>query len=258
MIWHVHMATFFRVVRSLDKFSLVSKCAKHVSKVREMVRRCEKICENDIFMLFMTSDKQKVTLWFLDSSFWTKFKILQPGWYSDRAIKILHMVCEAIQNDTKNLEFLFLTVFVYCIDCPDSDHNMTIFYRAVRNLVDFSLVTKLTKHVSKVRETVRTCEKTRRNDCETFCMTSDSQKNDIAIFGFLFLYKIPDFTTRLIPWPGDKNSPYGKVFLGCHTSHREFAWSTYEEKVTLLFFFDPKMFLKSSNMTSKSIQKVRN
>ena len=47
-------------------------------------------------------------------------------------------------------------------------HNMAIFYRAVRNLVDFSLVTKLTKHVLKVRETVRKCEKTRGNDCETF------------------------------------------------------------------------------------------
>ena len=33
-------------------------------------------------------------------------------------------------------------------------------------------------------------------------------KHDITIFGFLFLYKIPYFTTRLISWPGDKNSPY--------------------------------------------------
>ena len=40
-----------------------------------------------------------------------------------------------------------------------SKTKMAIFYRAVRNLVDFSLVTKLTKHVSKVRETVRKCEK---------------------------------------------------------------------------------------------------
>ena len=54
--------------------------------------------------------------------------------------------------------------------------NMAIFYRAVRHLVDFSLVTKLTRHVSKVRETVRKCEKIRQNDCKTFFMTSDSQK----------------------------------------------------------------------------------
>ena len=65
--------------------------------------------------------------------------------------------------------------------------NMAIFYRAVRNLVDFSLVTKLTKHVSKVREMVKKCEKIRQKDCKTFFMTSDSQKNDITIFGFLFL-----------------------------------------------------------------------
>ena len=32
--------------------------------------------------------------------------------------------------------------------------------------------------------------KTRRNDCETFFMTSLLAKNDIAIFGFLFSYKI--------------------------------------------------------------------
>ena len=41
---------------------------------------------------------------------------------------------------------------------PKKGFHTANFYRAVRNSVNFSLVTKLTKHVSKVRETVRKCE----------------------------------------------------------------------------------------------------
>ena len=47
-----------------------------------------------------------------------------------------------------------------------------------------------------------------------------TRKNDITIFGFLFLYKIPDFTTRLVPWPGDKNSPDGSCTY--FRSHQNF------------------------------------
>ena len=86
--------------------------------------------------------------------------------------------------------------------------NMAIFYRVVRNLVDFSLVTKLTKHVSKVRETVKKVRKNTSKWLRNVFYDIRLAKNDIAIFGFLFLYKIPDFTTRLVPWPGDKNSPH--------------------------------------------------
>ena len=98
-----------------------------------------------IDLTVMAQNHQKLLNSLLDSKeFWgAKSRFHNQARYPDRAIKIPHM---------------------------------TNFYRAVRNLVDFSLVTKLTKHVSKVRETVRKCEKTRRNDCETFFMTSDSQK----------------------------------------------------------------------------------
>ena len=65
----LHMADFFRVVRSLVNFSLVTKRTKHVSKVREVVRKCKKICEDDTLTLLMTSHTQKVTSWFLDSNF---------------------------------------------------------------------------------------------------------------------------------------------------------------------------------------------
>ena len=85
--------------------------------------------------------------------------------------------------------------------------RMAIFYRAVRNLVDFSLVTKLTKHVPRVRETVRKCEKKHVKMTAKRFSWRQTRKNDITIFGFLFLYKIPDFTIRLVPWSGDKNSP---------------------------------------------------
>ena len=94
-VWHPkklsHLENFYRVVRSLVNFSLVMKSAKHVSKVREMFRRCEKICENDILMLVMTLHTQKLTLWFLDSNFWAKFQISWPGWFADRLIKIPHL-----------------------------------------------------------------------------------------------------------------------------------------------------------------------
>ena len=49
----------------------------------------------------------------------------------------------------------------------------------------------------------------------------------------------------------------GKFFLGCHTSRRQFASSTYEEKVTFLLFFDPKIPLKSSNMMLEHPESVK-
>ena len=81
---------FYRAVSNLVDFSLVTKLTKHVSKVRETVRKCEKIRQNDCNTFFMTSDSQKMTSRFLDSYFCTKFRISQPGWYPDRAIKIRH------------------------------------------------------------------------------------------------------------------------------------------------------------------------
>ena len=90
-IKNYHMADFFRVVRWLVNFSLVTKRTKHVSKVREVIRRCEKIREDGILTLLMTSHTQKVTSWFLDSNFWAKLQISWPGWSADRSIKILHM-----------------------------------------------------------------------------------------------------------------------------------------------------------------------
>ena len=65
--WNI--VDFFRVVRSLVNFSLVTKRTKHMSKVREVVRKCERICEDDTLTLLMTSYTQKVTSWFLDSNF---------------------------------------------------------------------------------------------------------------------------------------------------------------------------------------------
>ena len=89
--WHqkkvFHMAIFYRAVRNLVDFSLVTKLTKHVSKVRETVRKCEKIRQNDCETFFMTSNSQKMILRFLDSYFCTKFQISQPGWYPDQAIK---------------------------------------------------------------------------------------------------------------------------------------------------------------------------
>ena len=88
--------------------------------------------------------------------------------------------------------------------------NLAISYREVRNLVDFSLVTKLAK--TRVKS-ARNGQKVRKNTpkwVRNIFYDVRLAKNDIAIFGFLFLYKIPDFTTRLVPWPGDKNSPFYK------------------------------------------------
>ena len=82
------VAIFYRAVRNLVDFSLVTKLTKHVSKVRKTVRNCEKIRQNDCKTFFMTSDSQKMTSRFSDSYFCTKFRISQPGWYPDRAIKI--------------------------------------------------------------------------------------------------------------------------------------------------------------------------
>ena len=92
---------------------------------------------------------------------------------------------------------------------------MAIFYLAVRNLLDFSLVAKLTKRVSKVRETVRKCEKIRQNDCQTFFMTSNSQKMisqflDSYLVNFYRLVRVPawlwnlEFCTKI----GIKKSQY--------------------------------------------------
>ena len=94
------LADFFRVVRCLGNFSLVTKRTKHVSIVREVIRRWEKICTDDILTLLMTSHTQKVKSWFLDSNFWAKLQISWPGWSADRSIKIL---------------LLFYSNFVLCV-----------------------------------------------------------------------------------------------------------------------------------------------
>ena len=49
---------------------------------------------------------------------------------------------------------------------------------------------------------------------------------------------------------------HGKVFLGCHTSRREFAWSTYEEKVILCCFLTQKSPLNHLTWR-RNIQTVR-
>ena len=83
----VHMAIFDRVVRNLVDFNLVTKLTKHVSKVRETVRKCKKNTSKWLQNVFLTLDSQKMTSRFLDSYFCTKFQISQPGWYPDQAIK---------------------------------------------------------------------------------------------------------------------------------------------------------------------------
>ena len=227
------MAIFYRAVRNLVDFSLVTKLTKHVSKVRETVRKRGKIRQNDCETFFMTSDSQKMTSRFLDSNFCTKFQISQPGWYPDQAIKILHMenfyrpvsepawsrnleLCSKIgiqksrryclhvwhhdymRMHSSHIFFALSYHFshfwhVFCTSRDQAEINwapyhpkkirhMENFYRAVRNLVDFSLVTKLTKHESKVRETVRKCEKIRQNNCKTIFYDVRLAKNDIAIF----------------------------------------------------------------------------
>ena len=114
------MENFYRVVRSLVNFSLVVKCAKHLSKVREMVRRCEKICENDIHMLVMTLHTQKLTFWFLDSNFWAKFQISWPGWLADRSIKILHILVKSISI---SFFFFFLKILSFSRHCNLAGNN---------------------------------------------------------------------------------------------------------------------------------------
>ena len=85
-----YLAIFYRAVRNLVDFSLVTKLTKHVLKVLETVRKCEKTRRNDCETFFMTSGLAKMISRFLDSYFCTKFQILQPGLYPDRAIKIRH------------------------------------------------------------------------------------------------------------------------------------------------------------------------
>ena len=89
---HYHMAIFYRVVRNLVDFSLVTKLTKHVSKVRETVKKVRKTRRNDCETFFMTSDSQKMISRFLDSYFCTNFQISQPGSYPDQAIKIRHIL----------------------------------------------------------------------------------------------------------------------------------------------------------------------
>ena len=113
--------------------------------------------------------------------------------------------------------------------------------------MDISLVTKLTKHVSKVRETVKKCEKHVEITAKRF-LWRQTRKNDIAIFGFLFLYKIPDFTTRLVPWPGDKNSPFSQKVskkLSFWTLHFSFVWkfTDFSRLCNLYAYLVDKIFL---------------
>ena len=135
---------------------------------------------------------------------------------------------------------------------PEEKTNLAIFYRAVRNLVDFSLVTKLTKHVSKVRETVRKCEKICEDDILTILMTSHTQKVTPWFLDSNFWAKLQISRPG---WSADRSIkilqlPYGNLFLGYHASRREFFWSTYEEKVTFCFFLARREPYKSSDMTS--------
>ena len=72
--------------------------------MRETVRKCEKIRQNDCKTFFMTSDSQKMTSRFLDSYFCTKFRISQTGWYPDRAIKIRHVLWKALDVEYMIIE----------------------------------------------------------------------------------------------------------------------------------------------------------
>ena len=154
---------FLRAVRNLVDFSLVTKLTKHVSKVRETVRKCKKIRRNDCETFFMTSDSQKVISQFLDSYFCTKFQISQPGWYPNQAIKNLHMAD---------------------------------FFRVVGCLVNFSLVTRRTKHVSKVQEVIKKCEKICEDVIRTLLMTLHTQKLTSCFLDSNFWAKLQ------ISWPG--------------------------------------------------------
>ena len=93
--------------------------------------------------------------------------------------------------------------------------SIGIFYRAKKKLSGFQPGHKIDK--TRVKS-ARNGQKVRKNTSKwlrNVFYDVRLAKNDIAIFGFLFLYKIPDFTTRLVPWPGDKNSPcfnFGLIF----------------------------------------------
>ena len=132
------MSIFYRAVRNLVDFSLVTNLTKYVSKVRETVRKCEKILQNDCETLFMTSDSQKMTSRFLDSYFCTKFQISQPGWYRDRAIKILQVTTSIRLNQasggslcfghqTNPLNYLALSRLKVFNDCFTNFLNINYF-----------------------------------------------------------------------------------------------------------------------------------
>ena len=132
---------------------------------------------------------------------------------------------------------------------------MADFFRVVRCLVNFSLVAKRTKHVSKVREVIRRCEKICEDDILTLLMTSHTQNVTSWFFGFQFLRKITDFMARLVRWPVDKNSPYvmriTKLIYDGYGKKNGVSWATSRiclidgEKVTFFVVFGPKRSLQS-------------
>ena len=149
-----------------------------ISKVRlQQSRWCAKfgsvLCM-DLFKIFVKNFDEKIKFNTLDSVV--------------GSVTCLLIFVEKKKKKKKKIDESLVNIFtIFCgklTQCqnnffgyhPNEIRHMAIFYRAVRNLVDFSLVTKLIKHVSKVRGMVRKCEKTRRNDFETFFMTPDSHK----------------------------------------------------------------------------------
>ena len=91
--------------------------------------------------------------------------------------------------------------------------HMANFYRVVRSLLDFSLAAKYTKCASKVRkygpEMREITPKWRIDPIYDVGHAKTAQK----FLDSNFWEQIPVFTTRLIPWPGNKNSPYEHIFV---------------------------------------------
>ena len=99
-------------------------------------------------------------------------------------------------------------------NCPVKIRRVADFFRVVRCLVNFNLVTKRTKHVSKVREVIRRCKKNVRTWHPYVIYDVIHANSDVMMFGFQFLSKITDFMTRLVRWPVDKNSPCDDFLSG--------------------------------------------
>ena len=172
------IGNFFRVVRDLLDLRLAAKYTKCASKVQKMDKKCKKSHQNGISAWFVTWGLKN------SSSFWipifgSKFQFSQPGWCPGWAIKSFQMfiffdwrcdegVVEVWRWWWKQGFSLFLTLIVSHI-CKELNY--------------FSLVAKCTKHVSKVREMVRRCEKIVKmtSSCESWRLTCNKWHRD---FGF--------------------------------------------------------------------------